>query len=320
MASDRDHTREATYAAALRDYLNGGGEASLRRAFELGCEAIDDGLGAAYLVELHREAMTAILEERRQPESLVRTVGEATQFLARILSPVELTHGGCNEAVTTLRHMNEVLEEEAHRIAQSLHDEAGYLLVSAHLALEEAAASLPARTGERLHQVHGLLDDLERHLRCLSHELRPVVLDDLGLIPALEFLAKGVAARTGIPVQVEGPRSPRLPRAVETALYRVVQEALNNATKHAGASQVQIGLELDEDRVRCWVKDDGRGFDVSAVLARKGRLGLGLTGMRERLNALGSDLMIHSAPGKGTELRINLSLSGCHAVSPPPRA
>jgi signal transduction histidine kinase len=174
--------------------------------------------------------------------------------------------------------------------------------------LQEASDGLPARARERLKKVRGPLDEIEKHLRRLSHELRPTVLDDLGLLPALEFLAQGVGARTGTPITVEGPRTPRLPSPVEIALYRVVQEALRNATKHARASRVDVRLFVETDGIRCSVRDDGRGFDVAAVLDRKGARGLGLIGMRERLTALGGELCIDSSPGRGTEIRITLPM------------
>ncbi|OLD66069.1 MAG: hypothetical protein AUI47_00750 [Acidobacteria bacterium 13_1_40CM_2_68_5] len=178
--------------------------------------------------------------------------------------------------------------------------------MTVHLALQEAASGLPPRSRARLEKVRELLDEIEKRLRRLSHELRPTLLDDLGLLPALEYLAQGVAARSGIPIVVEGPRTPRLPPAYETALYRVVQEALRNASKHAVARRVDIRFSVEPDVIRCLVKDDGRGFDVAAAMAPKGERGFGLIGMRERLVAVGGRLAIDSAPGRGTELRITI--------------
>src|SRR2546425_13300831 len=97
-----------------------------------------------------------------------------------------MTHRGFREGVAALRRLNEMLEEEARRIAHALHDEAGRLLVSVHLALQEAAGGLPPRVRDRLEKVREPLDEIEKHLRRLSHELRPTILDDLGLLPALE--------------------------------------------------------------------------------------------------------------------------------------
>lgn len=301
---------EGLYAVALREYLADGGEAALQRAYELGRRAIRDGVGVLDLVALHQEALQAALKEYPTPGSCLSAVSASGRFLAESLSTFEMAHRGFQEAVATLRRLNEKLEEEARRIAHALHDDAGQLLASFHLVLDEVSAGLPARVRDRLKRVRGPVDEIEQQLRRLSHELRPTILDDLGLLPALEFLAQGVAARAGIPIRVEGPRRRRLPPAIETALYRVVQEALRNATKHAFATGVDIRLEIDPEAARCTVKDDGRGFDLQAVLNRRGERGLGLIGMRERLSALGGQLTIDSAPGRGTDLRIIIPLEG----------
>lgn len=209
---------------------------------------------------------------------------------------------------TALRHLNETLEQESRRIAHALHDEAGQLLAAVDIALDEFAHEVPPTAQPHLQEVKGLLDQIEAQLRHLSHELRPTILDDLGLVPALEFLAEGVSARTGLSVTVDGPTTGRLPLAIETALYRTVQEALTNVTKHAQAKSVSVQVKRENRRLRCTIHDDGIGFDVSAVLARRGERGLGLIGIRERLDALGGRLQITSAPGQGTELAITIPL------------
>jgi signal transduction histidine kinase len=143
------------------------------------------------------------------------------------------------------------------------------------------------------------------HLRRLAHELRPTILDDLGLRPALEFLAEGFASRAGIKVIVRGTCEGRLPAQIENAVYRIVQEALTNAARHARATAVTVELEQAAHRLVCSVRDDGVGFDSEALLGRGAR-GLGLLGMRERLTPFGGTLQIHSAPGQGTEVRVTV--------------
>jgi signal transduction histidine kinase len=310
---DRDWLRER-YFTALRDYLANGGESALQQAYEIGRRAIGEGVGALELLAVHQEALDTILGEKTDVESIASTVGESGKFLAECLSSFEMTHQGFQAAVKALRRLNELLEEEARKIAHALHDDAGQLLVSVHLALQEASGGLSPRARLRLEKVRVPLDEIEKHLRRLSHELRPTVLDDLGLVPALEFLAQGVAARNGVVIKVEGPRT-RLPSPIEIALYRVAQEALRNATKHSRASRVDIRLAVESNGVSCSIRDDGRGFDVAAVLDRKGDRGLGLIGMRERLNAVGGQFNIHSAPGRGTEIRIVVPLGDHDADS-----
>jgi signal transduction histidine kinase len=153
-----------------------------------------------------------------------------------------------------------------------------------------------------------MLDQIEGQLRRLSHELRPTILDDLGLLPALRFLAQGVSTRAGIPIKVESSMEDRLPSHIETALYRTVQEALNNATKHAQPKRVTVKLERQGKIIQCSVRDDGIGFDVPTVLGKRGRGGIGLIGIQERLNAIGGTKLITSSPGQGTELLVAVPL------------
>jgi len=296
------------YTHALEDHLAGGGETALQEAYELGRRALAEGLGVLDLASVHYEALMTMLLQRSVTEDFTLTVKAAANFFAESLSPFEMTHRGYREANIALRHLNEMLEEEAKRIAHALHDEAGQLLASVHLALEEVARELPPPAGDRLQKVRVLLDQIEVQLRRLSHELRPTILDDLGLFPALEFLATGISARTRIPISVEGSPEKRLPHIIETALYRIVQEALTNVTKHAQATRVTVCLQREDQSVRCSIRDDGIGFDPAVVLAPRIERGLGFVGIQERLNSLGGELQIVSFPGRGTELFITIPL------------
>ena len=295
------------YAAALRDHLSGAGEgeAPLQQAYEIGRQAMADGLGVLEMVALHHRALLSVVPDGPDGAASERTIRAAEVFFAESLSPFEMAHRDFRETHSALRRLNETLEEEAKRIAHALHDEAGQLLASVHLALEAIARDLPA-AGRRLQEVRGLLRLIEEELRRLSHELRPTILDDLGLVPALDFLAQGASSRTGVAITIESALSVRLSPPVETALYRVVQEALTNAARHARANRVQVRLAPDGGAVRCTVRDDGRGFDLSEVAARDGERGFGLVGIRERLSALGGALTITTARGCGTELQVTI--------------
>ncbi len=207
-----------------------------------------------------------------------------------------------------LRRVNEHLEGQAEAIAQSLHDEAGQLLTSAHIALVEAGRDLPQPVRDRLHEVRRHLDGIEEQLRRVAHELRPPILDDRGLVPALAFLVEGVERRWGIAVVVEAELAERLPHHVESAVYRLVQEALTNVTKHAKARRATIRLDRRPGTLRCAIEDDGVGFDASAVGQGAARPGMGLRGVRDRVEALGGTLDIRSAPGQGSTLAITIPL------------
>jgi PAS domain S-box-containing protein len=213
------------------------------------------------------------------------------------------------QAEEALRGLNARLEEETRRIAHALHDEAGQLLASVYLAVAEIASELPSPARERMEQVSELLDQVLEQLRRLSHELRPLILDDLGLVPALEFLAQGVSTRTGLDVTIEASIDRRLPPMVETALYRILQETLTNVNKHAQAGRVSVQLQHDARMISCSIEDDGIGFDPCAVCPRDG-MGLGLVGIRERLAALGGVLSITTGPGLGTTLEMKIPLHG----------
>ena len=197
-------------------------------------------------------------------------------------------------------------EAEARRIAHELHDEAGQVLAGLHIALDRLEGE--PWSPEMVQQLHAELDRVETQLRRVSRELRPTMLDDLGLAAALEWLAQGVTERAGVTVTVDA-LDRRLPPEVETALYRIVQEALSNAVRHGRARRIHVQIREDGRRVRTVIRDDGRGFDVAAVWARRGERGLGLIGIQERAEALGGSVEVRSAPDAGTELSVTIGES-----------
>jgi two-component system, NarL family, sensor histidine kinase UhpB len=285
------------------DHLSPAEEAGLLSAYDLGRRALGSGLGVLDVVSLLHQAL--LVAVARAPSQSLRVVTGAESFILECLSSFEMAYRGVRDANTALRRLNDVLEEQTRRISHELHDESGQLLASVHLALAELGRELPSEAAPRLDGVRALLDRIEDQLRRLSHELRPTVLDDLGLGPALEFLAEGVSARTGLAITLEGMPEDRLPPRVEAVLYRIVQEALNNVAKHAKASGVKIQVRREEQAIRCSVADDGVGFDVSAL--RPGATqGIGLIGIRERLVPLGGSVEVTSAPGGGTELFVSI--------------
>jgi signal transduction histidine kinase len=135
-------------------------------------------------------------------------------------------------------------------------------------------------------------------------------LDDLGLKPAIEFLADGISKRTGRLVVVTASIGERLPGPIEIAMYRIVQEGLTNVIKHAQATQTFVHLVRHPDALVCSVADNGRGFDAGRRSAHMHSQGLGLIGMRERAASLGGTLSIDSSPGRGTTLKIVVPLKG----------
>jgi len=202
------------------------------------------------------------------------------------------------------RRLVETEESERRRLARELHDRIGQNISTLNLNLQMLRGELPAEVQT---QAKGRLDDCESLLhytgqlvRDIMNDLRPPGLDELGLLTALHEYARYVTKRSRVPVTVKGIEpTPRLPLAIETTLFRVAQEALGNAVKHAQASEVVVTLEADNGGVTLTVADNGRGFDSSAPLP----LGhLGIIGMRERAEAVGGRLQVESAPRAGTRV------------------
>lgn len=300
---------EYLYASALREHLAGASEAALRRASELGSKAAAEGRGILDVVNAHDEATKGILGGTNAEIS--RKMAAMNSFLLESLSPFESRHRSFRETNAALRRLNATLEEETKRIAHVLHDDATQLLAAAHIALADLARELPAKHGERAQEIRYLLDQIGAQLRRLSHELRPTILDDLGLLPAIEFLAEGITKRTGLPIVVQGSTNGRLPPSIETALYRIVQEGLANAARHSRATRAVVQLTREPRRLHCAIRDNGVGFDPRQLQGEdKDRRGVGLIAIRERLNALGGTLQINSSSQRGTELSIMIAMEG----------
>ncbi len=190
-------------------------------------------------------------------------------------------------------------EDERTRVARELHDGISQLLVSVKFVCESALVQVErgnADAAQTLRHGIGLVQGVVRDVRRISHDLRPTLLDDLGLASAIEQTAGEFGARTGVTVEARVDPLPTLPDAVATAVFRVAQEALGNVEKHAQARQVWLQLLHSNAGLTLLLRDDGCGFDVPATL-RQVRAGLGLTNMRERIEMLGGRFTLESAPG-----------------------
>ena len=202
-------------------------------------------------------------------------------------------------------------EQERKRIARELHDETSQVLTSLLISLavlEKSIATQEAR--DRIADTRRLAHQTLRAIRNLSIDLRPSALDDLGLLPALRWYVKEYQQKCSIEVEFLATGfKDRLPAEMETALYRIVQESLTNTARHANARKVRVTLKEDAEAVYATITDDGRGFDVEAVLktpAQELGLGLGLAGMHERAVLLDGSLTIKSSPGHGTTVTVHI--------------
>jgi len=202
-------------------------------------------------------------------------------------------------------------EAERQRIARDLHDETGQSLTAIGLGLRGMSKTLvknPGQASETLKRLESLAADSLSELQRLITDLRPSHLDDLGLPAALRWHAGKVSERTGLKIRVDtfGEERP-ISEAAKIAMFRIVQEALNNAIKHSGAASVFVQLSYDRERIHVTVRDDGSGFDPELVQIRQSsRPSLGLAGMRERAGLLGGTVNVQSGPGQGTLVEASL--------------
>lgn len=212
------------------------------------------------------------------------------------------------------RRLLEFQESERHHIARELHDEIGQVLTVAKIQLQSTALLKEAAPfAARLKEPVQLLDRLLAQVRSLSLDLRPPLLDDLGLVPALHWLLQQHEGHASTPrVHLNtGPNLPRCDPTLETACFRIAQEALTNALRHAQAHTVHLTVGIQDGKLRLRVRDDGIGFDATSARNRAERgASLGLLGMHERALLAGGSLTLLSAPGRGTEVEAVFHLSG----------
>lgn len=230
-------------------------------------------------------------------------VGTFTDITARQRAQDELKES-TRRLQALSRRLLEIQEQERRYLAAELHDEVGQLLTGLNFQLDLAARG--ERTSEALTAAKQIVQDLTARVRDLSHRLRPSVLDDLGLAHALDWLADRFRRQSGLSVTfdqrgLDGPLSP----AVETAAFRIVQEALTNVARHAGVQKADVVLARDAGALEIRVSDSGRGFDPQAIDPHASS---GLSGLRERAEWLGGALWIETARGAGVRVVAQLPI------------
>ncbi|HEV7474796.1 MAG TPA: sensor histidine kinase [Pyrinomonadaceae bacterium] len=203
----------------------------------------------------------------------------------------------------------EVQETERRNIALELHDEIGQVLTGLKLTLEMGARLPAEEVGNGLAEARVLVNELMARVRKLSLDLRPAMLDDLGLLPALLWHFEHYTAQTQVRVNFKhsGLEKRRFGQEVETAAYRMVQEALTNVARHAGVPEVTVRLSTHPRTLLIEIEDRGGGFDLESVLSAGETSGL--AGMRERAVLLGGSLNIESHPDSGTRVTAELSIA-----------
>jgi signal transduction histidine kinase len=234
------------------------------------------------------ELAQALAAERNRADAVERLVASEIRDAARR---------------ETLRRVVEAQERERRRLAIELHDETVQSLAAVLMGLRRLEESNdPATVSATVEELRATVVNAVQELRALAVELRPKALDDFGLAPALERLVDTYSRRTGLTVESHlGGLESRLPEPVESALYRIAQEALTNIAKHAGASAVSVVTRRGDERLTMVVEDNGTGFEASAPAE-----GLGLVSMHERAELLGGSLRVESSPGHGTTLVVEV--------------
>ena len=262
-------------------------------------------------------ARVVSLERRNRDLEALQIARE--QALQEAHASQEALHGAYGRLRALTRQLEQAKEEEKRHIARELHDELGQLLSAIKINLK-VLGRLPDGSEERKERTAdaiALVDDMIGHVRAMALDLRPPLLDELGLVAALRAYTEAQSVRTGVAIGVEANEEAETLRPdTSITAFRIVQEAVNNTLRHASAGRITVSVRADANRLRLSVRDDGRGFHVAEALQRAANGGhLGLLGMRERVEALGGQLEIDSAAGQGTEIRASVPLDAEEAAS-----
>jgi signal transduction histidine kinase len=261
------------------------------------------GLSSVYLSELMHSA-------RRRAELNAARLREQQELLQ---NEIQDRIWAQNAYTEMLRRSVSVQEDERRRISRELHDQCGQELTALQLGLRHLSTSVASDgpTSARVQELESIAGKMAEEIHHLALELRPPVLDDFGLQTAVSNYLDVWSMRVSIPVDFEcyGFEKRRLPTDVETALYRTMQEALTNVARHARTARVSVVLERRPDSVSAIVEDQGIGFSLEEYALAEPSPRLGLLGMRERMEAVGGELVIESTPGRGTTVYARVQLS-----------
>jgi PAS domain S-box-containing protein len=244
---------------------------------------------------------------RRQAVELV--LQQSEQHQGRLLEQSRQLQEQLRQVSRQILHAQ---EEERKRISRELHDEIAQSLVGINMhlaALSRDAIANPGEIVQKIARTQRLVEASVDLVHKFARELRPVALDDLGLLPALQAFMKEFTKQTGITIRfttVASDRLKQIDHAARTVFYRVAQEALTNVARHAEAGAVEVSLQKLPSAFALTVKDDGKSFQADGVLHAKAHKRLGLLGMRERVEMVGGNLRIESAPGSGTTIRAEI--------------
>ncbi|MEW6446540.1 MAG: sensor histidine kinase [Bacillota bacterium] len=257
-------------------------------------------------------SLKRLLDTRQRADRLVSRVGVVLEYLKRDLQEAADRLEGMQQWHQMALRILEAQEEERRRVAREIHDGPAQSMANVVMRAEFCLKLLekdPAKLRGELLTLQNLVRDSLQDTRKIIFDLRPMALDDLGIEAALKKFVANYKEQYGLPVEYQyfGSQK-RLPPAVEVALFRIVQEGLNNIYKHANATSAVVKMEVLPDKVKLMIRDNGRGFKVNKVFQEAERKGYGLIGIRERVQLLNGELDIKSSPGKGTTLNVSINL------------
>jgi signal transduction histidine kinase len=199
----------------------------------------------------------------------------------------------------------DVQEEERRHLARELHDEIGQALTAAKINLQSVTDNGDGANFARLQETTAILDRLLGQVRQISLDLRPSMLDDLGLVPALRSLIDQQGRRASVEMRFSAENVPEsLDAKIQTTCFRIAQEAITNTVRHADATQIDVDLRCDNGKLHLLIRDNGIGFDAESAQAQT--VGLGLIGIKERAALVGGHARIISSSGKGTTIEVSL--------------
>lgn len=237
----------------------------------------------------------------------VNTFAHQVSLTLENIRLLEESHHRSEQLRALALYLQNAQEAERARLAREIHDEFAQVLTAMRMEIDWIKRHLPASNEavlNRLQEIDLLVQETIQKVRHIAHQLRPGLLDDLGLLAAIEWQASEFTRHSGITCTLHLPaEEPALAQNQVTALFRILQEALTNVARHANATHVEIGVECTPRDVRLWIHDNGSGFTTEILDAP---MSLGLLGMRERAEALGGTLSIHSEPGQGTTVEVTL--------------
>jgi two-component system, NarL family, sensor histidine kinase DegS len=289
--------------------------------------AYEDAQGLLARINKLREKEKQLLQIREQMEKELRELNQSVERAEKIVSQVglsmELLEGSMQGVTYKLEEQQlrqqlsmrviRAQEEERLRVAREIHDGPAQSMANVVLRAEICEKLMdvePDKVKKELFDLKEMVKESLQEVRKIIFDLRPMVLDDLGVVPTLRRFISELQKRANISVEliVLGGEGRRLPGPLEVAVFRIVQEALNNIFKHSRARRAVIRLEILPRRINIGISDDGCGFETQAIMAmgEADRDNYGLLGMRERVELLSGQIIIDSKPGKGTEIQVNI--------------